>query len=112
MHPILGQFRRLLLYLAAWGPISGILLYLFVSLGGLSWERAMVLAIPLCLIYAFVCLSAWYTCRSVPLENSGAWLTHLTAALVASLLWVAVARGLARTLAAVPRFAGLDQQIA
>ena len=34
MHPILGQFRRLLLYLAAWGPISAILVYLFGSLGG------------------------------------------------------------------------------
>jgi two-component system, LytTR family, sensor histidine kinase AlgZ len=111
MHPILGQFRRLLLYLAAWGPLSAILLYLFVSLGGLSWERAAVLALPLCLVYAFVCLSAWHSCRSIPMGNSGSWLTHLVAAVVASLLWLAVAKGLALALSVAPRFAGIDQQV-
>jgi two-component system sensor histidine kinase AlgZ len=111
MHPILGQFRRLLLYLAAWGPLSGILLYLFVSLGGLSWERATVVVLPLCLVYAFVCLSAWYSCRSIPMGNSGSWLTHLAAAIVASLLWLAVARGLALALSIAPRYAGLDRQM-
>src|SRR5438876_1001702 len=99
MHPILGQIRRLLLYLAAWGPLSAILLYLFASLGGLSWGRAAAMALPLCLVYAFVCLSAWYTCRSIPFENSGAWLAHLAAATVASLLWIGAARVLAFALA-------------
>jgi len=112
MHPILGHFRRLVLYLAAWGPISAILVYLFVSLGGISWERAVALAIPLCLIYAFICLSAWYSCRSVRLENSASWLTHLVAAMVASVLWVAVARALAIALSSIAYFAGIDQQLA
>jgi hypothetical protein len=112
MHPILGHFRRLVLYLAAWGPISAILVYLFVSLGGMSWERAIALAIPLCLIYAFICLSAWYSCRSVRLENPASWLTHLVAAMVASVLWVAVARALAIALSSIVYFAGIDQQLA
>jgi two-component system sensor histidine kinase AlgZ len=112
MHPILGQLRRLLLYLAAWGPISAILVYLFASVGGLSWVRALAMALPLALVYAFVCLSAWYTCRGVPLANSGSWLAHLAAAGVASLLWIATARFLAFGLAAFSSFAGLDQQIA
>src|SRR3954471_19109458 len=88
MHPILGQLRRLLLYLAAWGPISAILVYLFASVGGMNWGRALAMAVPLALVYAFVCLSAWYTCRGVPLANSGSWLAHLAAAAVASLLWI------------------------
>ena len=111
MHPILGHFRRLVLYLAAWGPISAILLYLFVSLAGLSWGRATALAIPLCLVYAFVCLSAWYSCRNIPLENSGSWLAHFAAAVVASFLWIIVAKGLALALSSSPAFAGLDQQM-
>ena len=61
MHPILGNWRRLVLYLSAWVPITVILVYLFVSLAGLGWARAGALAIPLCLVYAFVCLSAWYS---------------------------------------------------
>jgi two-component system, LytTR family, sensor histidine kinase AlgZ len=112
MHPILGHFRRLVLYLAAWGPLSAILVYLFVSLGGMNWERAIALAIPLCLIYAFICLSAWYSCRGISLENSASWLTHLVAAAVASVLWVAIARALAIALSSIAYFAGIDQQLA
>lgn len=111
MHPILGNFRRLLLYLSAWGPISAILIYLLASLGGLSWGRAALLAIPLCLVYAFICLSAWYSCRGVPLENSRSWLTHLTAALIASLVWIAIAHGYASMLSASASFTGLDRQL-
>src|SRR5215472_9624608 len=111
MHPILGHFRRLMLYLAAWGPISAILLYLFVSLAGLSWGRATALAIPLCLVYAFVCLSAWYSCRNIPLENSGSWLAHFAAAMVASVLWIGVTKGLAIALSSTRTFARLDQQM-
>jgi two-component system sensor histidine kinase AlgZ len=112
MHPILGHFRRLLLYVAAWGPVSAILVYLFASLGGLSWGRAAAMALPLCALYAFACLSAWYMCRSIPFENSGAWLAHLAAACVASLLWIAAAKVLALVLSSSQTFAGLDQQAA
>jgi two-component system, LytTR family, sensor histidine kinase AlgZ len=115
MHPILGNFRRLLLYLLAWAPLAGILLYLLVSLGTLSWIRTAVLVIPLCLVYAFVCLSAWYSCRATPVETSGFWrlaTTHLFAALCASLLWLLTARGLSLALASSALFAEFDQQIA
>lgn len=110
MHPILGHFRRLLLYLAAWGPISAILVYLFASAGGLSWGWAVALAVPLSVIYAFVCLSAWYTCRSFRLDNSASWLGPLIASGVASLLWIGIAKGLAEGLSWAPYFGGLDQQ--
>jgi len=112
MHPILGQLRRLGIYILAWIPLGAILLYLLAALGGLSWPRAAALAIPLCAVYAFICLSAWYSCRGTPLETSGfsrLALTHLSAAVVAGGIWVAVARGLA--LAFSPMFVGLDEQI-
>lgn len=112
MHPILSNFRRLLLYLSAWGPVSAILIYLFASIGGLTWGRATALAIPLCLYYAIVCLSAWYSCRNSPAANSAAWLKHFAAALIMSLLWVAVARGLAIALSSFfQTFSGLDKQV-
>lgn len=111
MHPILGNIRRLLLYLAAWGPISAILIYLFATLGGLNWTRAAAFAIPLCLVYAFICLSAWYSCRGIPLENSGAWLAHLAGAVVATLLWIAIARALAGVLSAAEIFPAVGQQL-
>jgi len=112
MHPILGQLRRLGFYLLAWIPLGAILLYLLAALGGLSWPRAAALAIPLCLVYAFVCLSAWYSCRGTPLETSSfsrLALTHLSAAAVAGGIWIVVAKGLAFALSTV--FPGLDQQI-
>lgn len=115
MHPILGNFRRLVLYLLAWGPFSGMLLYLFVSFGGLTWSRAVILVVPLCLVYAFVCLSAGYSCRATPLESSGFWrlaTTHLLAAVIASLLWLLLGGGLSLALASAPSFSGFDQQIA
>jgi two-component system, LytTR family, sensor histidine kinase AlgZ len=111
MHPILRNFRALLLYLSAWGPVSAILVYLFASLGGLTWERAIALAIPLCTVYAFMCLSAWYTCRSMPAGNSSVWLAHLAAAGIASLLWIVVARAFASGLSLVASFNGIEQQV-
>jgi two-component system, LytTR family, sensor histidine kinase AlgZ len=111
MHPILGHFRRLLLYLSAWGPVSAILTYLFASLGGMTWALALGLAIPLCLYYAFVCLSAWYMCRSRRIQNSAAWLTHLGAAAVAGIIWKAVATGLAIALSSTQSFPDARAQV-
>jgi two-component system sensor histidine kinase AlgZ len=112
MHPILGQLRRLGLYALAWIPLCAILLYLLAALAGLSWAHAAALAIPLCAVYAFVCLSAWYSCRGTPLETSSfsrLALTHLSAALVAAGIWTAVAKGLALALSTV--LVGFDQQV-
>jgi two-component system sensor histidine kinase AlgZ len=114
MHPILSQIRRLALYLLAWIPLAAILQYLLAYPGGLTWTKALAMAVPLCLIYAFVCLFAWYPCRSTPLETSGfsrLVLTHLAAAVVMSMLWVATARGIALLLATFAHFKSLDQQI-
>jgi len=114
MHPILGERRRLILYLFAWVPLGAVLLFLLTFQGDLSWPRALAMVIPLCLIYAFVCLSAWWSCRSTPLETSGFSrfaFTHLSAALVLSLFWVLAAKGLAVALSTFDTFRGLDRQI-
>jgi len=114
MHPILGQFRRLALYLLAWVPLGGILL-LLAAPTGVNWPRALVLIVPLCLVYAFICLSAWYPCKGTPLATSGfsrLALTHLMASMVVSMLWTLMAKGLALALSTLQAFRGLDRQIA
>jgi two-component system, LytTR family, sensor histidine kinase AlgZ len=112
MHPILSNFRRLVLYFSAWTVAAAILMYLLASLGGLTWWQSLALTYPLCIVYAFVCLSAWYPCRNIPFENYKAWMAHITAASIASLLWIAVARGLAVALSQTASFRGLDRQVA
>src|SRR6202171_6496926 len=114
MHPILSQTRRLALYLLAWIPLAGILQYLLAYPGGLTWPKALAMVVPLCVIYAFACLFAWYPSRSTPLDTSGfsrLVLTHQAAAIVMGLFWVATAKGIALVLANFAYFKSLDQQI-
>src|SRR5213075_1060283 len=112
MHPILSRFRQLGLYLLAWVPLAGILIYLLMREGE-GWRTAAALTIPLCFMYAFLCLAAWYPCRATPLESSGFLklaLTHLTAAVMVSAVWVQLAKGLATALTRWADFAGLDER--
>jgi two-component system, LytTR family, sensor histidine kinase AlgZ len=95
MHPILSQPRRLALYLLAWVPLAALLAYLLDVTGGLNRVEAVALAFPLCLIYAFICLSAYYSCRATPIDRSTVSrlvFTHGTGALAASGLWILVAK--------------------
>ena len=114
MHPILGRLRQLGLYLLAWVPLAGILVYLLGRSRDLSWAEAALIAVPLCVVYAFLCLAAWYPCRATPIEQSSfvrLLLTHFTAAVLVSTLWIQVAKGLATGVARWG-FAGLDQRLA
>ena len=114
MHPILSQFRRLAIYLIAWIPLAALLAYILATSGGATWRDAATLALPLCLVYAFVCLSAWYSCRVTPLEESSFSKllgTHFAGALVASGLWLLVARILASELSETQSFRGLDRRL-
>src|SRR6202167_4486940 len=113
MHPLLTRPRQLGLYLLAWLPFAGILVYLLHG-GGLGLGEATALTVPLCLEYAFVCLAAWYPCRATPLEKSGfakLLLTHLTAAVLLSTLWVRLIEELAIGFMRWPSFAGLEQRL-
>jgi hypothetical protein len=109
MHPILSQFRRVLIYLLAWIPIAGLLAYLLTVSHELSDHEAIVLSVPLCLLYAFLCLTSWYSCRGNPLEKYSLGrliATHLTAALVAAIIWAVAAESLASTLSKMQSFPG------
>lgn len=115
MHPLLKPIKRYGIYLSAWSPLAGILIYLMAVPGKLGWRDAAVLIIPLCLVYQFVCLSAWYACKAAPLRRTPVLrtrLTHLAAAVIISFLWVELARLLAYGLAQFQTFRGLDERFA
>lgn len=94
MHPILARGPRLALYLALWVLVSALLAPLIAGRLGLTWLQATLVSLPVALVYAFVCLSAWYLARSLPLKTTGFWrilLTGLVASTLSSAVWLAAA---------------------
>ena len=94
MHPLLAK-GRIVLYLLVWAAMGGLLGYLLTITGRLAWQEAGLLALPLALFYAFVCLAPWYMCRVLPLgEGRLPKLVgnHLAAGVVAALFWIVVAK--------------------
>ncbi|HEY3271166.1 MAG TPA: hypothetical protein VGJ89_08155, partial [Geothrix sp.] len=65
MHPLLASRARLGAYLLGWVPIA-LLLTGIARSQGWSWAEAGILALPLCLMAAFLFLSAWFLCRALP----------------------------------------------
>ncbi len=89
MHPVFAARRRLVLYLASWLPAALLLAVLLVQ-AGVGWSEALVLAFPLALVYAFICLAAWYPSRAVPLRHALLWRVvsaQALAALLSSSIW-------------------------
>lgn len=93
MPPILARPTRLLLYLAAWIPVAGLLAGLLSGLTDISFSRSLIFAFPQALIYAFLCLAAWYPCKVMPFRQTHPvtlLISHLLAAGVFSSLWVLI----------------------
>src|SRR5215467_5221304 len=91
MHPILTNRARLSLYLTSWIPIAAFLTAIVTRDGGMPLMEAVVILLPMCLLYAFICQASWYVCQALPLRESEMTRllgTHATASLVASAAWV------------------------
>ena len=107
MHPILAGKGRLLPYLAASIPLGAVLTALLARPGAYSVAEGAALSFPLALVFAFLGLSAWYPCRSLPLAKGKTAIlaiSHFTAALVTSAVWVLLGAGVSRLLAFIPSF--------
>ena len=101
MHPFLTSVRGLGLYLLAWIPLAGLLVALLAVPGHLEWRDAIALCVPLCLVYAFLCLSAWYVCRALPIREGALQKVLATQVVDAALgggLWILLANALVRSL--------------
>ncbi len=116
MHPILGHKGRLVLYLTAWLPVGALLAVLVALVGRhpegeqeyVRWTAAAALALPLALIYAFICLASWFPSRATPLSRANAWrvvANHAVAAVLSSSIWQLAVAGWAFLLDRLPPFA-------
>lgn len=105
MYPILAHKRALPLYLACWMPNAILMATLFVYSGRLDWISAFALALPMTLIYAFICLSAWYLCRFFPLQEINLFrllAVHLVAAFFSASIWILIGNVLVTLLGSLP----------
>src|SRR6202046_755495 len=113
MHPIFINLRRLALYLVVLFFVGLLLAYLLPVSHDISTRDALVLALPLCFFYAFICLSSWYACRrNSPEKLTLARLlsTHITTGFFASIIWSFAAAGLAHGLSKTVAFRGLSDR--
>ena len=113
MHPVLANRERFLVYLAAWVPVAGMIAGLAVLYAGLSWVQALALTVPLALVYAFICLAAYYPCQVAPIGRQP--LTRVlgvqaVAAAFSLLLWLFLASTWVALLEQVPRLAALGER--
>jgi two-component system sensor histidine kinase AlgZ len=106
MHPIFTKKSWFAAYLGVWVFVAVMLAGLLRMPGVLTWREALIIATPLCLFYAFVCLTPWYMCRQLPLGSKNAGkilLHHFGAAVLASVMWVEIARLIAYPLGLTAR---------
>ena len=91
MHPILARRERLGIYALVWIVIGFLLIVLLKTVGHAGWLETLGLVAPLCVIYAFVCLAAWYPVAATPVDRPDevprALITHLAASFLLSGLW-------------------------
>jgi signal transduction histidine kinase len=114
MHPLLSR-KRLGLYLLGWIPLAAIVVLLMSAGGHLSWLESAVIVIPLCLLYAFICLSAWYTAKGAPIRRESALRligVHTLAAALVSYFWMGLGWVLVASLSKTSLFQGLDRRFA
>jgi len=98
MHPIFRNATSLGAYLALWTVLAASMAALMRIPADLTWSQALSVAVPLCMFYAFVCLTPWYLCRAFPLGTAQVTrllINQLAAAILACTLWVGGARLLA-----------------
>ena len=96
MYPLLSRRSHLAAYLLLWLLVGALLSVLLAVQGGLTWWVALLAGVPAALAYSFVCLSAWYVARAMPLTRTGAArviVSALAAAMLSSAMWLVLARG-------------------
>jgi two-component system, LytTR family, sensor histidine kinase AlgZ len=96
MHPLLADRKRLALYLLAWLLLAFLLALLVMEPGRVPLLDAVLFTLPPTLIYAFICITAWFPARALPLTAARAGslvIAHFLGALVWSGVWLLLFRG-------------------
>lgn len=112
MYPILAHKGALPLYLACWMPAAILIATLFVFSGRLDWISAFALALPMTVIYAFICLSSWYLCRFYPLQETRLFrllAVQIVTAFFSASIWILIGRMLVILLGFLPSLSPLPE---
>lgn len=92
MHPLLARLDRAAAYFGAFF-VTALLVSASLAQQGADPIHSLLFVVPTFLVYALVCLSAWYVCRAVPLETGGLRgiaVASGVAALLAGAIWLAI----------------------
>jgi hypothetical protein len=111
LHPVLYRRGYLGAYLGVWLILAWLLVFLLSVSGGIGFDEVLALLVPMSLLYAGVCLSAWYACKATPLRTSGVarlFATHLTAGFALSYLWMQTGAIYAKLLNRSARFPEIE----
>jgi hypothetical protein len=93
MHPLLARLDYAAAYVGAW-LVAGVLLCTSLARQGVAWTDALVFVVPTFAMYGFVCLSAWYVSRAMPLTTRRAAAVATAsgvAALSGGVIWTVIA---------------------
>ena len=115
MHPILANRRLLALYLGVWAPFALLLALLFSVAAGAPGLESLAVMAPMAALYAFLCLSAWYLARALPIPGTSPirlLFTLSATALASSGGWLAMGRALVGLLADSTSFGGVVEHYA
>lgn len=96
MHPLLRGGLRTWLYMCTWIVVGAILTTVVYLAHPRPWISAFAFAWPMTLIYASMCLSAWWVCRAHPLESTPSLRVAMnvaSSALVSAGVWAMLATG-------------------
>jgi len=101
MHPLFTKKGRLVWFLCALLVAAAGFAAALRAATGIAWLEAAELAAPLTVLLGFLCLTPWYTCRTLPLAATNPLrlaVNHGAAAVAITALWVGAARGWASLL--------------
>jgi hypothetical protein len=107
MYPLLARRSHLAAYLLLWLMVGVLLSALLTAQGRLTWTLALLAGVPSAIAYSFICLSAWYVARAMPLVRTGSVrviVSALAAAALSSAMWLVLVR--AWTALVMARWAG------
>ena len=95
MYPLLARRSHLAAYLLLWLLVGVLLSALLTTQGGLPWTLALFAGVPAAIAYSFICLSAWYVARAMPLARTGSArviISALATAALSSAMWLVIGR--------------------